>query len=262
MRSKTTAILVVAALAVVGCATKSDIDSLRAELLLIRAEQDSLTDRLAEVERAVTGSVADQRSAMLDVRGNIDRRLDDIERQLVQIQELLGQSQAVLRRLRERADERPNDTGVRSGSDTATAGPTTPTGGARAGGGDDAARALYSAAVEQFNRGAFTTARTGLEEFLVEHPDHELAPRAQYWLAETYREAGELDQAVREYTRVVELYPNAEAAPEALLKAGIVQIERGNKDSGCQYFQRVLSGYPRSDSARLARQQSERLSCR
>ncbi len=93
------------------------------------------------------------------------------------------------------------------------------------------------------------------------YPADELAPDAQYYLAETYREEGNEELAIREYNRVVELYPNSRAAPTALYKAGLLQEERGNRDSACQYFQRVLAGYPRSDESRLAGDHAERLNC-
>jgi tol-pal system protein YbgF len=96
----------------------------------------------------------------------------------------------------------------------------------------------------------------------VSYPAGELAPDAQYYLAETYREEGTLELAIREYNRVVELYPNSGVAPRALYKAGLLQEERGNLDSACQKFQSILAGYPRSDESRLARDQAERLNCR
>jgi tol-pal system protein YbgF len=251
--------LLVAVALMTGCATKSDIDDLGGQLRAVRATQDSLARRLAAVERSLMEELASQGSMLTEFRGSQMRTLDNIERQLVQIQELLGQSQVVLRGLRERAGQREPERATVTGPDTTNADT------ARAGaaeGGDGAAETLYRAAMEQFRRGAFSTARTGFEQFLIDYPAHELAPQAQYHLAETFREAGEPEEAIRQYNRVVELYPNSQAAPTALYKAGLIQVERGNKELGCEYFQRVLAGYPRSDDARVARDQSERLNCR
>lgn len=246
----------------VGCATKSDVDSLRADLAELRNTQDSLARDLDALRQTLATELEAQGTVVRETRGVLERRIDEVARQLVQIQELLGQSQVVLRRLREGIDRRGGEP-EEAGPDTATAG--LPPGEGERGAGEGpagAARSLYTAAIDQFRRGNFTTARTGFEEFLVDHSDHELAPRAQYHLAETYREAGDPERAVREYNRVVQLYPNSESAPESLYKAGLVQVERGNKESGCQYFERVLAGYPRSDEARLARDKTEELNCR
>lgn len=242
-----------------ACATKRDVDTVRSELASLRTRQDSVTRALAELQRSVSEALDEQRSVVVSVRGDVLRQLDDMERQLVAIQELLGQSQIVLRGLRERVDRRQEE---RSELEAQLEGDTAaPAVGAPAPA-SDAARSLYSAAVEQFRRGAYNTARSGFQELLVTYPGDELAPDAQYYLAETYGAEGQAQQAIREYNRVVELYPNSRAAPTALYKAGLLQAERGNKDTACQYFQRVLAGYPRSDESRLARDQAERLNCR
>ena len=93
-------------------------------------------------------------------------------------------------------------------------------------------------------------------------PADELAPDAQYYLAETYREEDDVERAIREYRRVVELYPNSRTAPTALYKAGLLEVGQGNRDEACRFFQRIQAGYPRSDESRLAADQAERLDCR
>jgi tol-pal system protein YbgF len=244
----------------VACATKKDVDSIQAELASLRAKQDSVAATMTELESSVSLALERQNALLVTVRGDLLRQLDDMERQLVEIQELLGQSQIALYSLRERMEQRQADrleADVMPGADSVTAGGGEPTEGA---GGD--ARSLYAAAIEQFRRGAYNTARTGFQEFLVTYAGDELAPDAQYYLAETYREEHDEGLAIREYNRVVELYPNSRAAPTALYKAGLLQEERGNKDSACQYFQHVLAGYPRSDESRLASDRAERLNCR
>ncbi len=260
--SWTTLYVALAAAIAGGCATKRDVDSLRGELAHVRSRQDSISVKLAELDQTVATATDEQRTLVLEVRGDLLRQLDDMERQLVAIQELLGQSQIVLRGLRERTQQRQEDReeGEEGRAEGDTLGAAPVRAGAEAGG--EAARSLYAAAIDQLRRGAFNTARGGFQEFLVSYPAHELAPDAQYNLAETYREEGAADQAIREYNRVIELYPNSQAAPTALYKAGLLQMGQGNKDLACQYFQRVLAGYPRSDESRLARDQAERLSCR
>jgi tol-pal system protein YbgF len=260
MRSRVAGLaLIVAGVGLSACATKKDVDSIRAELAAVQARQETISATVADLDESVSVALEAQRSLFVTVRGDLLRQLDDMERQLVEIQQLLGQSQIVLNNLRERMEQRQ---AVREEMGTIV---PVDTSGGRVGemegtGGD--ARSLYTAAIEQFRREAYNTARAGFEEFLVDYPADELAPDAQYYLAETYRMEEEVDLAIREYNRVVELYPNSRAAPTALYKAGLLQVEQGNKDSACQYFQRVLAGYPRSDESRLARDQAERLNCR
>ncbi len=253
-----------------ACATKNDVDRLSGEIASLSAAQDSLVALLGEIERTLLVEFEKEQSLVMASRGDLQRQLNDMEVQLVQIQELLGQSQIVLRSLRQQAGQRPltadavaagqGDTEDGAGGDPGSAGAVIPASvGTRR---TDAPAVLYGAAIEQFRRGAYTTARSGFEEFLVAYPADELAPDAQFYVAETYREGGDTERALRGYSRVVELYPNSAAAPTALYKAGLLQVEQGNKDFACEYFQRVLAGYPRSDEARLAREQAQGLSCR
>ena len=250
--------LVLAVFAASACATRKDVDRIREDLALVQVQQDSLASTVQQLESSVSLALENQQSLVVTVRGDVLRQLDDMERQLVEIQALLGQSQVELYRLRDRMEQR--QAGREVVDDSLAAPDSLPTGGGPGPAGEP--RALYSAAIEQFRRGAYETARAGFQEFLVAFPASDLAPDAQYYLAETYREEGDSGRAIRQYDRVVELYPNSTAAPTALYKAGLLQVEQGNKDTACEYFQRVTAGYPRSDESRLARQQAERLSCR
>jgi tol-pal system protein YbgF len=237
-------VLLLAGVSLSACATKKDADSIRAELAAVQARHDALAAQVTDLEESVSTALEAQEALFVTIRGDLLRQLDDMERQLVEIQELLGQSQIVLQNLRERMELRQ---AVREEME-----PMLPT--------DSVG--VAGAEVERGGREAYNTARSGFQEFLVDYPADELAPDAQYYLAETYRMEGDANLALREYNRVVELYPNSRAAPTALYKAGLLQVEQGNRDSACQYFQRVLAGYPRSDESRLARDQTERLSCR
>jgi tol-pal system protein YbgF len=249
-------------LAIVGlgaCATKKDVDAIQEELAAVRARQAVIEAGIDSLQRALAYALTFQRDISLTTRGDVKRQLDDMEHELVEIQELLGQSQIVLNNLRERIDTREwraSELAAAIVPDSAGAEPAEIDPGA---GGDP--RSLYSASIEQFRRGAFVTARTGFEEFLEAYPADELAPDAQYYLAETYKEEDDAERAIREYRRVVELYPNSRTAPTALYKAGLLEVDEGNRDQACQYFQRILAGYPRSDEARLASDQAGRLNC-
>ncbi len=262
MKAAATSLIVLAVTGITACASKKDVDRIREDLASVRARQDSIAVSVVELDRSMSEALDNQEALVVTVRGDLMNQLDDMERQLVEIQQLLGQSQIVLSGLRERMEQRQLDrqADAEEFAMPDSAGAAAAPGVDRGAGG--APRSLYSAAIEQFRRGAYETARGGFQEFLTQYPADELAPDAQYYLAETYREAGDAGRAIREYNRVVELYPNSSAAPTALYKAGLLQVDRGNRDTACEYFQRVVAGYPRSDESRLARDQAERLGCR
>lgn len=234
-----------------GCATKRDLQDLQAQLADVRLKQDSAQSAL----RNVLDTLSAQERALIQARGDLQRKLFDIEQQLVQIQELVGQGQATLSRLRQR-EQSPEAPAGGAGRDT-VARPNLPP---RVG--DAEAQGLFNAAMEQYRRRAYGTAREGFQQFVTQFPSHEWAPDAQYFVGETYREEKDAEGALREYARVLELYANSRRAPTALYKGGLVEADRGNTERACDFFRRTEAGYPNSDEARLAREQTRRLRCR
>src|SRR5438309_6896780 len=119
------------------------------------------------------------------MRGDVRTDLVAVQQQLVQVQELTGQSQQRLSELRARIEERaqqpvpPLDTTGR----TAGGGPS----GNTAGPGPDQ---MYDLSLQQFRRGSLATARLVLGEFLRLFPTHERVPDARFYLGATGRGAG------------------------------------------------------------------------
>lgn len=238
-----------------GCATKRDVQSVEAQVADLRSQQDATRAAVS----AILDTLNAQGKALVQARGDLLRQLFDIEQQLIQIQELVGQGQATLSRLRQRLDQREQTLEAEP-----PPGPTRDTARVQRPPrvGDAEAQGLFNASMEQYRRRAYSTAREGFRQFVTQFPSHEWAPDAQYFTGETYREEKDLDGALREYARVLELYPNSKRAPTALYKGGLVEADRGNTERACDFFRRTEAGYPNSDEARLAREQMQRLRCR
>jgi tol-pal system protein YbgF len=213
-----------------------------AEVRAIRASQDSLN---RELRGAVVDSLETQEMRQLRVGSEQQRRLDQIQQSLSQILDVLGQIEQEMRR-RPSAGVQPYPLPGTPGLEgDGTAGPTAP---------DEAAASLYNSAQNQFNRGAYETARTGFAEYLRLYSDSGLAPDAQFYLARTFEETSDPESALAEYARVLELYPNSRRAPSALYASGRIELDRGNTQDAIEYFSRVVRGYPNSDEAILAQQ--------
>jgi tol-pal system protein YbgF len=168
-----------------------------------------------------------------------------LDRQLVQIQELTGQSQRRLNDLREQITRR--EEAIAAGNGAGSAQPV--------GNPDE----LYNAALAALRRGSHSTARAGFEEFLRSFPQHALASEAQFHIGESFQESREPVRALEAYGRVLERFPNAPKAPTALYRAGLIEAERGNRDAARTMFNQVVTAYPRSVEAPLAREQIQRL---
>lgn len=255
-----------AAILLAGCAGRGDLEEMEqtliAEFREVNARQDSLARELERLRTTLMEGLESREGEAFAGRGELLRRLEALEEQIGRVAALSGQNQQLLTRIAEESERR--GPGPSGGAGAVGPGPDTTAG--AAGGGEDAEtaggmvggddpRALYQAALEQYRRGSYETARTGLEQFLSRHSDHELAPDAQFYVAESYAEAGEPRAALDAYGRVVELFPDSRRAASALYKSGLVELERGNVGDARVFFQRVVNGYPDSDEAALARSQ-------
>lgn len=233
-------------LGLAGCALKSDVRRVEAQLRTIRTEAartdsvraaalDSLAAGLIEMERRLARALEEQQRVLGSFQGELRTELLGVQQQLVQIQELTGQSQQRLSELRaqiERRSQSPPDTG---------------------GGGAPGAAEMFDASMQQLRRGATTTARTGFLQFLATYPTHERAPDALFYVGESFEREGP-DSAVAYYEQVVKRYPDAPRAPQALYKLGLLAEQRGETAAARVYFERVVRGYPGSPEASLARE--------
>ena len=247
-----------------GCALKGDVrkvelqvEAARAERARADAERAAQLDSVRVLLAAVQQALAAQQAYLVQLRGDVRTDLVAVQQQLVQVQELTGQSQQRLSELRARIEERaqqpvpPVDTTGRPAGGGPPGGPSGNPGGP----GPDQ---MYDLSLQQFRRGSLGTARLGFREFLRLYPTHERAPDALFYLGETW--GGEsADSAAAVYQQVVKTYPNSSRAPAALYKLGLLAEQRSDKAAARTYYARVIAGYPRSDEANLARDKLQRL---
>lgn len=232
------------ALAVLGgCATKRDLKDLRAEMQATREQQEAL---LREIQRQTAAILDSLNVQEVRLRGDLTNQLVQMERQLLQIQELTGQGQQQLADLRRTIREREEAVRAMEVGDSPPAG--------AAGNPDE----LFETARSALERGSLTAARAGFEEFVRVFPQHARAAEAQLGVAQTYEEEDPA-RALEAYGRVLELYPNSPQAPTALYRAALLEIERDNEDRARSMLSQVTAAYPRSPEAELAREELRRL---
>lgn len=235
-----------------GCATKGDVQMVQGEVALLKAEmarRDSTrAAQLAEVVRMQQGimdSLGVTRRSVAQLKGDLGPDLYNIQQQLVQLQELTGQSQQRLTELRTRLEARgaeieaapaPGDTAAPLSGGAATA----------------SADQMYEASLAQLRRGSLSTARLGLREMLRTHPTSERAPDALYFIGQSYASENP-DSALAYYGQVVEQHPTSPRAASALYNLGLLAERRKDTAGAREAYQRVTQAYPQSDEAALAR---------
>lgn len=264
-------------------ATREDVRLLQTQLQTYQAQNaqaDSARraqlDRVIEQLGLVTDSLGDLGGRLSKFQGDIEGSVYSMGQQLIQIQELTGQSQRRLQELRAGLEvqrgtfaqpAQPNATSpggaappvVDSGrpasagtppAATATPAPApAPAGGA----GTPGPNELYQLALDQLRRGSTGAARTALSDLLKQYPNSDVAPDAQFYVADSYDREGNTAAADSVYQLVVQRYPSSERAPTALYKHGLTLITAGKVQAARAALQQVVSKYPRSDEAVLAK---------
>ncbi|HLB37602.1 MAG TPA: tetratricopeptide repeat protein [Gemmatimonadales bacterium] len=243
------------AVALGACALKGDVRRVETQVAQLRQETAradsaravSLGRRLDDVlalQRAVLDSLNAQQRRLTLAQGELRNDLTDVQRQLVQIQELMGQSQQRLSELRGQFEQRRQQVAAPPpGGGATTPGPAP---------GEPGPEQLYDLAVRQLRGGSPQTARQALQKLLTDYPQHDRVPDALFQLAESWAGTSP-DSAAGAYERIAKEHPNSTRAPAALYKLGLLAEQRGDPRAARVYYQRVVAGYPRSEEAALAR---------
>lgn len=111
---------------------------------------------------------------------------------------------------------------------------------------------LYRSALDNFTREEYGRAILEFEEFVANHPEHDLADNAQYWIGECYYAQKEFAHAVQEFDKVEKHFGQGNKVAASLLKKGLALRELDRKDEALQTLEKVISSYPESDEASIA----------
>jgi tol-pal system protein YbgF len=274
-----------------GCfATREDVQTLQTDMQSMRAQTAhadsarqaqiaSVSNTLGQVNDSLRGLSSRLTKWQGDVRGD----LYSVQQELIQIQELTGQSQRRIQELRAGLEARgqslqPSGMGAPPSGDTSRgasmagtppggsptsgaitsgsppgaqpgASPTTPPGSP----GGPGPNQLFQLALDQLRRGSTGAARAGFSDLLRQYPNADVAADAQFYLAETYANEGNTAAADSGYQAVVAKYPSSPRAPTALYKHGVAMQAAGNIQAARAALSDVIRKYPRSDEAVLAK---------
>ena len=231
-----------------SCVSRGDIQRVQDDIALFKAEtarRDSARAaqlaELIQVQQRIMDSLSSSRKTVAQLRGDLQSDLYNIQQQLVQLQELTGQSQQRLSELRTQLEARREQ--IASASDTSR-----PASGPAAASADQ----MYEASLAQLRKGSTATARTGLRELLRTYPTSERAGDALYFIGQSYA-AENTDSAAAYYNQVVQNYPTSPRAGSALYNLGLLAERRKETKKAKDAYQRVVQKYPQSDEAALAR---------
>lgn len=244
-----------AALLACGClASKRDVFMLQSQLSSMQAASARADSAQRVQVEALLNAVSVSNDSVRSISARLARLQSTVStdhyemgRELLQIQELTGQSQRRLQELRASLEERNQNAAV-------TVPPGTPDSLQPAPPGPGPAQ-LFQSSLDQMRRGSMRVARSGFEQLLTQYPNSEDAPEAMIYIAATY--ASERNQVAADsvYGLVVQRYPSSPKAATALYKQALSMREAGRITQARAAFERIIKDYPRSDEAELARGQ-------
>ncbi|MFC7048621.1 tol-pal system protein YbgF [Emcibacter nanhaiensis] len=116
----------------------------------------------------------------------------------------------------------------------------------------------YDYAYSLVTKGDYSRAERTLQAFLQQHPDHELAGNAKYWLGQTYYVRGMYTDATRTFLEGYKDYPESQKAPGFLLKIGMSLAAMGEKGDACEAFRELSARFPDSTENKTRRPAEEK----
>jgi tol-pal system protein YbgF len=241
------------AMLVASCvASKQDVALLQSDIRAMRdqsargdsAQRIQVEQVLAQVIRT-NDSVRAVSARLAKLQADVVNDHHEMGVQILQIQELSGQSQRRLQELRASLEDRTQAAAQPAPGDTSKSVTAAAPGQGQ----------LFQSSLDQLRRGSVGVARSGFEELLRTYPNSEDAPEAMVYIAETY--AAERNQAAADsvYGLVVQRYPKSPKAATALYKRALVLKSAGQNAAARASLERIVREYPRSDEASLAREQ-------
>ncbi len=257
-----------------GCfASQQDIKVLQGDIALLRTENASADSaRRAQLDRAITSlrttndSLTALSSRLTRFRSDVTTSIASVDEQLLQVQELTGQSQRRIQEVRASLEERQGAAAAAAAPSSGTAAGVRGAAGVRAAPAAGAASApaqtpgptpgpnqLFQVGREQLMQGSNAAARQAFDDLITKYPKSDMAAEAQFYVAETYAAENNGAAADSVYARVASRYAGSPRAATAMYKRAVAAQNGGATDQARDLFNQLIKKYPRSDEASLAR---------
>lgn len=111
----------------------------------------------------------------------------------------------------------------------------------------------YERAQGQRRIGNYQGAITAFQAFIAKYPKSTLAPRAQYWIGDSYFNLRDFKNAIASQQKLLSAYPDSNSVPDALLNMASAQLEAGDNAAARKTMDGLIARYPSSEAAEKAR---------
>jgi len=117
---------------------------------------------------------------------------------------------------------------------------------------DPAIEQQYQAAFNQLKAGRFNESARLFEDFIQQHPNHELTDNSYYWLGESYYVTRNYPLALSAFQTLETQFPLSSKLSDALLKIGYTYHELEDYQQAEMALNKVVSSFPNESVSRLA----------
>jgi tol-pal system protein YbgF len=121
------------------------------------------------------------------------------------------------------------------------------------------AETLYQNAMRDRSGGKDDLALQEFGVYLKYYGNTNLAPNAQFYVAELHAKQNNLEDALAEFDMVLEKYPDNNKTPDALYMKGTTLVKMGKRTQGKQEFCELVKRFPSNDLASRAKSQVKAL---
>ena len=120
------------------------------------------------------------------------------------------------------------------------------------------AQEMYDTALNHMLQYDYGAARAAFEDFLKRYPRDERAPKAQFWLGESYFMRKQYRPAAEAFLKGYQTYAKSPRAPHSLLRLAMSLQRLGQKAGACATFAELSSKYPAAPTALKQEARAER----
>jgi len=118
-------------------------------------------------------------------------------------------------------------------------------------------QAIFDMALLDREQGNDELARQGFQEFLEKYPQSEMVDETIFYLGDIAYRAGQFEDALGHFEKLVETYPAAEFAPAALYKSRTCLLELNRQSEAWEAGGKLLTQFPDSPEAALLKEESD-----
>jgi tol-pal system protein YbgF len=267
---KCAAVLLFAALGATAHAGMFDDEEARKQIAAerkriddVKAQQQAVDARLSKMEEAFKSQ------ALLDLFSQIEALKLEMNKLRGQIEVLNNNVENATKRQRDMyldLDTRVRRFEQQGGPSPATEAPAGTASPAAAASGAPAAPATavanvdagaetraYEAAQGQRRVGNYQGAIVAFQNFIKQYPKSNLAPRAQYWIGDSYFNLRDFKLAIGSQQTLLKTYPDSPTVPDAMLNIASSHIEMGETAVGRRTLEELVAKFPVSEAAEKAK---------